>query len=151
MTPGAFAVTADRGHATAGSRWLLPALLAYAAASLFHHVHNATFLSAYPNLPAWLSPARVYAAWAVVTAVGVLGYLLLRLRHVLGGLGLLGLYAILGLAGLDHYARAPLFAHSRMMNLSIGCEVATAVLLLIVVAADLAALLRGRRGALHKR
>ena len=130
----------------ARSRWLLPALLAYAAASLFHHVHNATFLSAYPNLPAWLSPAGVYVAWAVVTAVGVLGYLLLRLRQPLTGLALLGVYALLGLTGLDHYARAPIAAHSPMMNLTIGCEVATAVVLLGVVAANLAAALRSRPG-----
>jgi hypothetical protein len=142
------AVAADQGRT---SRWLLPALLAYAAASLFHHLHNATFLSAYPNLPAWLSPAGVYAAWAVVTAVGVLGYLLLRLRHARSGLALLGLYALLGLAGLDHYARAPLAAHSAMMNLSIGCEVATAVLLLVVVAVNLAAVRRQRRAALPSR
>ncbi len=131
----------------AAGRLLLPALLAYAAASLFHHLHNATFLAAYPNLPAWLSPAGVYAAWAAVTAVGVLGYLLLRLGRALSGLVLLGVYALLGLAGLDHYTRAPLAAHSPMMNLSIGCEVATAVLLLAVVAANLAALPRSRGAA----
>jgi hypothetical protein len=142
-------MSADHGKSPPGARWLLPALLAYAAASLFHHVHNATFLAAYPNLPAWLSPAQVYAAWAVVTAVGVLGYLLLRRRHELSGLAVLGLYAVLGLAGLDHYARAPVAAHSHTMNLSIGCEVTTAVLLLIVVAAELTALLRGRRAAPH--
>ena len=134
------------GDTVARSRWLLPALLAYAAASLFHHVHNATFLSAYPNLPAWLSPAGVYVAWAVVTAVGVLGYLLLRLRRPLTGLALLGVYALLGLTGLDHYARAPIAAHSPTMNLTIGCEVATAVVLLVVVVANLAAALRGRAG-----
>jgi hypothetical protein len=139
---GPAAVTADHGTAAGG---LLPALLAYAAASLFHHVHNATFLSDYPNLPAWLSPAGVYAAWAVVTAVGVLGYLLLRLGHALAGLAFLGLYALLGLTGLEHYTRAPLAAHSHLMNLTIGCEVATAVLLLAVVAANLAVLLRRRR------
>ena len=123
---------------------LLPALLAYAAASLFHHVHNATFLSAYPNLPAWLSRTDVYLAWAAVSCVGVLGYLLLRMRRAVSGLTLLGLYALLGLAGLDHYARAPLAHHSNLMNLSIGCEVLTAVVLLGVVAANLAALLRSR-------
>jgi len=123
---------------------LLPALLAYAAASLFHHVHNATFLSAYPNLPAWLSRTDVYLAWAAVTCVGVLGYLLLRARHAVSGLTLLGVYALLGLAGLDHYARAPVAEHSALMNLSIGCEVLTAVTLLGVVAAHLAALLRSR-------
>jgi hypothetical protein len=129
------------------TRALLPALLAYAAASLFHHVHNATYLSAYPNLPAWLTPAGVYLAWAVVTATGVSGYLLLRRGQALAGLALLGVYAALGLTGLDHYARAPVTAHSPLMNLSIGCEVVTALVLLGVVAANLAARLRRRAGA----
>ncbi len=128
----------------AAARLLLPALLAYAAASLFHHLHNATRLSAYPNLPAWLSPAQVCLAWAMVTAVGVAGCLLLRRGQALGGLALLGGYAGLGLTGLEHYARAPVGAHSRMMNLSIGSEVLTAAVLLLVVAANLAARLRSR-------
>lgn len=123
----------------AGTRALLPALVAYAAASLFHHVHNATCLSAYPNLPAWLTPAGVYLAWALVTAVGVAGYLVLRRGPALAGLALLGVYAGLGLSGLGHYARAPVAAHSPLMNLSIGCEVLTALVLLGVVAANLVA------------
>lgn len=121
---------------------LLPALLAYAAASLFHHVHNASFLAAYPNLPAWLSPAAVYAAWAAVTTVGVAGWLLLRAGHRVAALALLGIYAALGLTGLAHYTRAPLGTHSLTMNLSILCEVAAAAVLLGVVAANLAAQLR---------
>jgi hypothetical protein len=131
-------------------RALLPALLAYTAASLFHHAHNATFLAAYPNLPAWLSPAGVYAAWAAVTSVGVAGYLLLRGRQAVAALALLGLYAALGLTGLDHYTRAPPQAHSAVMNLSILGEVATAAVLLGVVAAHLIAQLR-RPAAAHQR
>ena len=127
-------------------RALLPALVAYAAASLFHHVHNATYLAAYPNLPAWLSPGEVYLAWALVTCVGVAGYWLLRQGHAAAGLALLGGYAVLGFTGLDHYARAPLSAHSPMMNLSIGGEVLTALVLLVVVAANLAVLPRARAG-----
>lgn len=124
------------------ARALLPALLAYAAASLFHHVHNATYLSAYPNLPAWLTPAGVYLAWALVTAVGALGYFMLRRGRARAGLILLCGYAGLGLTGLDHYTRAPLAAHTRMMNLSIGGEAVTAVVLLVVAAANLWALRR---------
>ncbi|MBS0580346.1 MAG: hypothetical protein JSR36_13915 [Proteobacteria bacterium] len=121
---------------------LVPALLLYAAASLFHHVHNATDLADYPNLPAWLTPAKVYLAWAAVTAVGLCGYLLQR-RGRSAGLALIGAYAALGLAGLEHYARAPLAAHSAMMNLSILTEVGAALVLLAVVAAH--ALPRARR------
>ena len=131
----------------ARARWLLPALLGYAAASVFHHGHNAAHLAAYPNLPPWLSAAEVYVAWGVTTAAGVAGYLLLRAGLAVAGLAVLALYAAAGLGGLDHYARAPFAAHSAMMNLSIGCEVATALLLLGVIAAQLVALLRGRQRA----
>jgi hypothetical protein len=130
--------------ATRPPRALLPALLVYAAASLFHHVHNATYLADYPNLPPWLTQAMVYLAWAVVSAVGVCGYLLLRWQHTLAGLALIGVYAALGLAGLDHYARAPVAAHSATMNASILCEVAAALLLLGVVAAAAVARVRRR-------
>jgi hypothetical protein len=46
-------------------RVLLACLLAYAAASLFHHLHNAAFLDQYPNLPAWLSPMWALAHYLV--------------------------------------------------------------------------------------
>ncbi len=112
---------------------LLIALSAYAAASLFHHVHNAEFLNEYPNMPAWLTPAGVYAAWLGVTAVGLAGYALLRRKLRLAGLALLGIYGALGLYGLAHYAVAPLSAHTTAMHMTIGLEVAAAVMLLIAV------------------
>jgi hypothetical protein len=112
---------------------LLPVLLAYAGASLFHHVHNAAYLDRYPNMPAWLSPAGVYGAWLAVSAVGLSGFLLMRRQRQLAGLIVVGIYGILGLAGLDHYALAPMSAHTLAMNLSIWLEVATAVVLLAAV------------------
>jgi hypothetical protein len=109
-------------------------LLIYAAASLFHHIHNAEFLADYPNMPAWLSRGKVYAAWLGVTAVGLAGCLLVRRGHRLVGLCVLAIYAASGFDGLGHYVLAPLSAHTATMNLTIGVEVATATLLLIVVA-----------------
>jgi hypothetical protein len=47
----------------ATDRALLMVFLACAVATLFHHVHNATFLAEYPNMPASLTPADVYLAW----------------------------------------------------------------------------------------
>ena len=128
-------------------RWgvLLPVLGAYAVASLFHHVHNASFLESYPNLPAWLSRAEVYLAWAVVTTIGALGVALLCMRRATLGWLALGAYAALGFTGLDHYTRAPFSAHSPMMNASILGEVIAAAALFGVVAAHLAALARLRR------
>ena len=105
---------------------LLLALIAVAAATLFHHIHNAEFLHDYPNLPAWLSRAGVYAAWLMATAIGVIGY---RLRHR----GLLVLYACYALDGLVHYARAPMSAHTPMMNITIWLEAAAGTALFIVL------------------
>jgi multidrug transporter EmrE-like cation transporter len=112
------------------SRVLLVLLLVYAAASLIHFAHNAQFLDEYPNMPVWLSPGIVYAVWVGITAIGVAGYLLFRRGHHLAGLAVLGIYAILGFGGLDHYTRAPVSAHTSMMNSTILLEAATAGLLL---------------------
>jgi hypothetical protein len=113
---------------------LLIFLLAYGAASLFHYAHNAEFLDEYPNMPAWLSRAQVYTAWLGVTAVGLVGYFLVRWRYQLPGLIVLAAYGLLGFDGLGHYAVAPASAHTLTMNLTIWLEVATAVLLLTAVA-----------------
>ncbi len=127
---------------------LLVFLVAYGVASLLHHVHNAEFLNEYPNMPAWLSRAAVYAAWLGVTAVGLVGYVLIRSRYRLPGLIVLGIYGALGLDGLGHYAAAPLSAHALAMNVTIWLEVATAVLLLVAVASSTLRLLRKDHQAL---
>jgi hypothetical protein len=109
-------------------------LFAYAAASLFHYSHNAEFLAEYPNMPAALSRAKIYAAWLGGTAVGALGYLLLRAGRRLAGLALLAVYAVLGFDGFAHYDLAPASAHTAVMNASIWLEAATATLVLATVA-----------------
>jgi len=103
------------------------------AASLLHHVHNAEFLQDYPNLPASLSRARVYAAWAGEAVVGAVGWLLLRLNFRKTGLAAIGLYALAGFAGLAHYTLAPPSAHTLAMNATIWLEVLAATCLLAAV------------------
>jgi hypothetical protein len=112
---------------------VLIALLASALANLLHHAHNAEFLELYPNMPAWLSPVGVYAAWSVATAVGAIGYFLLRRGYRLAGFTLLIVFAAYGLDGLVHYALAPAAAHTLAANLSIWLEAAAASALLAVL------------------
>jgi hypothetical protein len=113
---------------------LLPWLIAvYAAATLLHFAHNAQFLAQYPNLPASWSGASVYAAWGVLTALGVLGFALYASGAHRSGRSLLGLYALLGFGGLLHYTRAPVAHHSATMNVTIWAEAAAGTLLLIDV------------------
>ena len=108
-------------------------LCAYAAASLFHHIHNAEYLAEYPNMPAWLTRTHVYAVWSAETALGALGWALLRCGYRLTGLALIGVYALAGFGGLDHYVVAPFSAHTATMHFTILLEVAAAGLLLIAV------------------
>ena len=103
------------------------------AASLLHFAHNAEFLSAYPNLPAWLTPSQIYFAWTGLAAIGVCGLLLYLRGWYLLGLALIGLYAAFGFGGLLHYLRAPFDAHTAAMNFTIWFEVAAAGALLVAV------------------
>jgi hypothetical protein len=125
----------------------LPKLLialtaAYFLASLGHFTHNAEFICEYPNLPASLTGAKVYAVWAAITGVGVLGFLLIRKRFVVTGLLLVAVYAALGFDGLGHYALAPFAWHTRTANFTILLEVAAAALLLSVAVYQLKVQLR---------
>jgi hypothetical protein len=112
---------------------LLAVVLACAGATLFHHVHNAEFLAEYPNMPAWSSAAAVYAAWSAATALGAIGYGLLRRGYQLAGVTLLIAYGCYCLDGLVHYALAPASAHSPMMHFSIGLEAVAGAALLVML------------------
>jgi hypothetical protein len=124
---------------------LLPVLLlAYAAASLVHFIHNAEFLRDYPGLPATWTRAGVYGGWLAMTAVGIAGWLLTASRYRMAGLLLLVAYAVAGLDSLGHYVLAPLSAHSSAMNATILVEVVAAALVLAEVARQMLSRARAR-------
>lgn len=122
---------------TPQQRVLLTLLLVYAVLSLVHFIHNAEYLADYPNLPRSWSPAHVYFAWIGMTAVGLAGWVLLRLGFVVPGLLVLAAYAALGLDSLGHYVQAPLSAHTATMNGTILAEVTAAGCVLFEVARQL--------------
>ena len=109
--------------------YLLVLLAIYCAASLVHFTHNAEFISAYPNLPAWLTRSKVYVSWVAVTSVGVAGLIVLKFGPRTLGCILIVVYAALGFAGLDHYSLAPMSAHTLAMNATIWFEVVAAAVL----------------------
>ena len=112
------------------NRSLLALVLAHAAASLLHFVHNATFLADYPNMPDWITPGGVYAVWLGEAAIGAAGVILLIRGRTMLGLALIAIYAVLGLGGLDHYTLASISAHTLAMNATIWLETATGLILL---------------------
>lgn len=114
--------------------------LVYGVASFAHHLHNALYLRAYPGLPATLSVPTVWVAWGMTASVGVIGYALLRTGREAAGLIVLAAFAALGFLGLAHYWRAPFGAHTIAMNATIGAEVITASLLLVLIGRRLVAL-----------
>jgi hypothetical protein len=59
---------------------------AYFLTSLGHFAHNAEFICEYPNLPAWLTRAKVYAAWLAITSVGLAGFILIKNKLIPAGL-----------------------------------------------------------------
>jgi hypothetical protein len=114
--------------------WLL---LAYAAASLVHFIHNAEFVADYPNLPATWTRGGVYIAWLAMTAVGAVGWILWRNGWRVAGLVVMAVYAAGGVDSLGHYVLAPMSAHTLAMNATILLEVTTAALVLVETARQL--------------
>jgi hypothetical protein len=119
------------------------AFVAHCIASLVHFTHNAVYIDDYPNLPARLTPAGVYASWIGLTAVGITGLALIRFGLRKPGLSVLVLYTLLGFGGLDHYTVASIRAHTLAMNLTIGLETLTASLLFVAVIAEWSRTSRG--------
>lgn len=83
-------------------------------------------------MPAWLLRWQIYATWIGITAIGATGLLLARRRYPVAGFVLVAVYAALGFDGLEHYALAPVSAHTLAMNLTIWSEVVTAAALLLI-------------------
>ena len=135
----------------ASSRIQIPSLLlllvsVYCATSFAHFWHNAEYLIDYPNLPAWLTRAQVYATWFGIAGLGALGLCLLRAGRQITGLSFLALYAAVGLDGLTHYILAPMASHTLTMNLTIWSEVAAAAALLSFVVWQIQVALGQRAG-----
>jgi hypothetical protein len=119
-------------------------IAAYFLTSLGHFAHNAEYLCEYPNLPTWLTRAKVYVAWLAITSVGLAGLVLMKNNLVAAGLLLVAAYAALGFDGLGHYAVAPMAHHTLGANITILSEVAAAALLLPAAVYLLLSLLCGQ-------
>jgi hypothetical protein len=108
-------------------------MMAFAAASLVHFIHNAEFINEYPGLPKNWTTKGVYGAWLIMTLFGFIAWWLTQTKLRTLGLVLVMLYALCGLDSLGHYWVAPFSAHRAMMNLTILFEVLCALALFLYV------------------
>lgn len=113
--------------------WFL--LAVYFLSSGMHFFHNAAFIPYYPNMPAWITPGRVYVAWCLVTSIGIAGLVAFRFRRHAMAAVLIAVYGAFGLDGLAHYALALCSEHTLMANISIWSEAASGLSLLLASAA----------------
>jgi|GEM_PF-2336597 len=110
---------------------LVTLLLIYGLASVIHFIHNAEFLSDYPGLPDTWVRSDIYAAWLVITLIGIGGWVLLVRGLPRAGLMLLTVYAVLGMDSLGHYGVASFSEHTFAMNATILFEVFAASFLFL--------------------
>jgi uncharacterized membrane protein len=130
----------DRLHPAALPGPLAALAAAYFLATLAHFSHNAEYIAFYPGMPASLTRETVYLAWLGVTAIGVLGFVVLRLGFAKVAVALLGLYGAFGLDALLHYTLALCSEHTLAANLTIWSEAVLGLSLLLT-----SAVLLGRR------
>lgn len=122
-------------------RFVVACFAVYTIASLMHFVHNAEYIAFYPNMPFWITRETVYWAWLAIAAVGAVGLVLARLRHIKSALFLIAAYGALGLDGLAHYTLALCSQHTLAANFTIWFEViAGATLAVVAVICALAGL-----------
>jgi hypothetical protein len=126
------------------NRTLSALLIAFFIASLIHFIHNAEFLADYPGLPKTWTRGGVYGAWAAMTVIGVVGWIVARTRFQLLGLALIAVCSLFGFDSIGHYFVAPVAAHSMAMNVTILLEVACAIVLFVYTARLFVATFRAR-------
>jgi len=109
--------------------WILVSV--YFIASLAHFMHNAEYITFYPNMPAWLTREKVYLAWLVITGIGAAGLIASRLKWYALGAVLIAVYGAFGLDGLLHYTLALCSQHTFLTNITIWSEAISGLGLLL--------------------
>lgn len=97
---------------------LLTLLIAALVTTTFHYADNAISFHKYPD-GGGVTAEIVVLAWAVLTPIGVLGYLLYRSDRFVPAYAALAVYAFLGVSTPVHYTEANFADFALWRNVSI--------------------------------
>jgi hypothetical protein len=102
------------------------------ASSIVHYTDNYLAFDRFPQASSGpeLTDDMIWIAWAVLTAVGVAGYVLYRRGQVRRGSMLLAVYSISGLVGLAHYTAPGMSELAWWRHLHIWVDIACGVAVL---------------------
>ncbi len=112
--------------AARGTRTIKALIAAGMLASLLHFADNTFAIEQYPE-PGWITPFGVAVSWCVVTAIALVA-LLRRTADALF-FGAAGIYALVLLSGLLHYAFGPPMHMAMRSNVTVLFEALTGVAL----------------------
>jgi hypothetical protein len=86
-----------------------------------HFTDNYLFFERYPQ-PVWITAPSIYQSWAILTAIGIVGYGLYKWGKFWLACGCLLLYSLTGLASPGHYLYGHLSQFSFKMHLFIWTD-----------------------------
>ena len=140
MTSAPVAVSPDARSTAVLFRVLLAGVLLTAV----HYTDNYLYFDEYPQ-PASLRPWQIYAAWTLLTAVGVAGYRLFKSGYVAPAYVCLVVYSYTGTSSLGHYLYGPLSELSAKQHVFILVDGLTGLAVLAFVAWSIVVRRRGPR------
>lgn len=103
---------------------LLSLLLISIVSTMIHYTDNFIFFDQYPQ-PDWITLPSIYISWVILTAIGITGYGLYRVRNFGLAYLCLFLYSLTGLSSLGHYLYGDLSEFSAKMHLLIWTDACT--------------------------
>jgi hypothetical protein len=106
------------GRSLRSERVLLAILAASIVSTAIHYADNYFAIERYPG-PEWIQGPVIYVGWIVLTAIGVLGYVLYRRAMYLPAILCLLVYSYTGVSSLGHFLYGDWSGFTSAMHVSI--------------------------------
>jgi hypothetical protein len=134
------------GGSPRSERILLVILAASIVSTAIHYGDNYFAIERYPG-PEWIKGPVIYVGWIVLTAIGVLGYVLYRRAMYLPAILCLLVYSYTGVSSLGHFLYGDWSEFTTAMHVSILADGVTGTAVLAFALWACVRLQRGERPA----